>query len=145
MKSWLVVAMCCVACDHRAHVTSCQADLHGVWIAPGNARWMILDQGPDWLEVYPLFPDGDSARPEIVVAAPRVIDLHPDGTGLAGTIAKRYMQRADSCEARVPVQVTSCADDTLEVALPDVHAPLSFAPCVWPPPSPRHVEHWHRE
>ncbi|MDB4953804.1 MAG: hypothetical protein JWO36_1373 [Myxococcales bacterium] len=137
----LLAAVLVAGCTGRPSVTSCAADLQGVWV--GSARWMILDQGPASVEVYPLFVDGGSSRD--VIAAPRVIDLHREGTGLAGTIEKRFMHGADACDAHVPVHVTSCADDRLEVVLAEVSAPLAITPCSWPPPAPPQVEHWHRE
>ena len=146
---WLAVAMLVAAsslvpaCDRRRHVTSCDSDLHGVWVASHDSQWMILDQSPASLEIYPLFADADA--PPDIVAAPRVIDLHRDSTGLAGTLKKRYMQRAESCEAHVAVHVMSCADDTLEVELADVRVPLAITPCTWPAPAPSRVERWRRE
>jgi hypothetical protein len=139
-----LAAMVLVACDHRPHVESCESDLHGVWIAPSETRWMLLDEGPASLEVYPLFADGDSGKLEII-AAPRVIDLHREGTGLEGIVKRRYMHGADACEAHAAVHVTSCKADALEVVLADAPPPLTFAPCTWPPPAPSRAERWRRE
>lgn len=146
---WLAAAMLVIpaallaACEHRSRVTSCQSDLQGVWRTETAARWMILDLGPASLEVYPLFTDGGSSHG--VIAAPRVIDLHREGGGLAGTITKRFIHGADPCEAHASVEVTSCADDTLEVELGDVGQPQTMTPCTWPPTGPSHVEHWRHE
>jgi hypothetical protein len=71
--------------------------------------------------------------------------LRAPGDGLTGTLHRRYMQRADSCDARVPVHVTRCAGDTLELVLADPSPPLGFAPCTWPRPAASRVVRWHRE
>jgi hypothetical protein len=55
------------------------------------------------------------------------------------------MQRAQRCDARVPVHVTRCAGDSLELVLADPAPPLGFAPCAWPGPGPSRVERWRRE
>jgi hypothetical protein len=64
---------------------------------------------------------------------------------MTGTLHRRYMQRADSCDARVPVVVTRCAGDTLELVLADPSPPLAFTPCTWPRPAASRVVRWHRE
>jgi hypothetical protein len=142
----IAAAVLVAACDRRPPVTSCADDLHGVWVAPGDARWMMLDNGPT-LEAYPMFPDATPDRlaaPELVVA-PRVLDLARDSRGtLAGDLKRRYMRRADTCDARVPVHVTACKDDTLELVLADVVAPVTLGPCSWPAPQPSRVERWRR-
>ena len=112
----------CVASDHRsprsrscwrsrraagARIASCDDDLRGVYVADGE-RWMVLDSGAT-LEAYPLFPDGGA--PGELVVAPRVIDLErpadpnrrAGNAGLAGTLGRRYMRRAERCDAQVPV------------------------------------------
>lgn len=105
---------------------------------------MVLDdrQGNGkTLEAYPLFDDARSPG-EI---APRVIDLERSKSGLAGTQHRRYMRGADSCDDRVPVQVTACAGDTLDIVRADSVAPLSYAPCTWPSRAPARRERWLRE
>lgn len=133
-------------CGRRASLDSCDDNLRGVYVAgPGDdaKRWMVLDSS-DTLEAYPLFPDVDGPR-ELEVH-PRRIDLTrvTDPT-LAGTVHRRYMRRADICEAQVPVHVTRCAGDTLELVLTDPAPPLGFAPCSWPGPAPSRLVRWQRE
>jgi hypothetical protein len=55
------------------------------------------------------------------------------------------MQRAARCDAHVPVHVTRCAGDTLELVLADPSPPLGFEPCTWPQPGPSRVERWRRD
>jgi len=138
------------ACDRRAPLASCDDDLRGVYVA-GSERWMILVNG-DKLEAYPLFPDV-GGPPELEIH-PRRIDLtrsHPDPAGsaglatLAGTVHRRYLRRAEICEAQVPVHVTRCAGDTLELLLTDPAPPLGFSPCSWPGPAPSRLVRWERE
>ncbi|HEX3764981.1 MAG TPA: hypothetical protein VHW23_40075 [Kofleriaceae bacterium] len=146
----LVVAT--VACSRRAPLTSCADNLRGVYTtapgtgpgtgADGGERWMILDSGTT-LEAYPLFPDVDGPR-ELEIA-PRRIDLTRAASALAGTVHRRYMRRADLCDAQLPVHVTRCAGDTLELVLADPAPPLGFAPCSWPGPAPSHLVRWQRE
>jgi hypothetical protein len=102
---------------------------------------------------------GANSPPSLEIA-PRVIDLErrsatrPAGSAdaptapagsLAGTISRRYMLRADRCDASAPVHVTRCAGDTLDLVLSDPPPPLGFAPCSWPSPAPPRVVHWRRE
>jgi hypothetical protein len=135
------------ACDRRAPLTSCSDDLRGVY-RDGDQRWMILDSDAT-LEAYPLFPDADG--PAEVVTAPRRIDLaRPAGaanatTTLAGTLHRRYMRGADSCDAQIAVHATRCAGDTVELVLADPSPPLGFAPCAWPRPAPSRLVRWQRE
>jgi hypothetical protein len=134
------------ACHRRAPLASCNDNLRGVYTAgsDGAERWMILDTG-DALEAYPLFPDVDGPR-ELEIG-PRRIDLTraPAPTTLAGTVHRRYMRRAEICEAKVPVHVTRCTGDTLELVLADPAPPLGFAPCTWPGPAPSRLVRWQRE
>ncbi|HEX4421373.1 MAG TPA: hypothetical protein VH165_25835 [Kofleriaceae bacterium] len=164
MTRALALAAALAACSRRPPITSCDDDLRGVYTADpaGAERWMVLDDGAT-LEAYPLFPDtgapgspGSLRRLEI---APRVIDLkrpsatRPAGSAdaptapaaLAGTVSRRYMLRADRCDASAPIHVTRCAGDTLDLVLADPSPPLGFAPCSWPSPAPSHVVHWRRE
>jgi hypothetical protein len=102
---------------------------------------MVLDNGPT-LEAYPLFDDS------VPSGAPRVIDLHRGGgpaTGLGGEIKRRFMQRANACEASAPVHITACEGKALQLVLGDVSPPLTYAPCSWSHPLPTRVEHWTRE
>jgi len=142
----------CAACNRAPLIASCDDDLRGVYAA-GSERWMILDNGAA-LEAYPLFPDG--AVTSELVAAPRVIDLErvpaapgetqPDERGqLRGTLHQRFMQRAERCDAHVPVHVTRCDSETLEIVLSDPSPPIRFAPCEWPRPGASRVVRWRRE
>lgn len=138
------------ACSRRAPLTSCDDDLRGVYTAGPDERWMILDsRDSDTLEAYPLFPDVDG--PPDLEVHPRHIDLTRDSAGsaasatLAGTVHRRYLRRADICEAQVPVHVTRCAGDALELVLTDPAPPLDFAPCSWPTPAPSRLVRWQRE
>ncbi len=140
------------ACSRTAPlIGSCDDDLRGIYVA-GSERWMVLDNGAT-LEAYPVFPDATPVAPSAggdeVVVAPRVIDLQragsTPGAPPAGTLRRRYMLRAQSCEARVPVHVTRCAGDTLELVLADPSPPIGFSPCAWLGPAPSRVVRWRRE
>lgn len=135
------------ACHRRAPLASCEDNLRGVYVA-GSERWMILDDG-DTLEAYPLFPDVDG--PPDLEIHPRRIDLTRSAAAssasatLAGTVHRRYMRRAEICEAQVPVHITRCAGDTLDLVLTDPAPPLGFSPCTWPGPAPSRLVRWQRE
>ena len=138
------VVLALAACGQRAEHASCDDDLRGVYVADGE-RWMVLDNGAT-LEAYPLFPDGGA--PGELVVAPRVIDLErrPGASSApAGTLRRRYMRRAERCDAQVAVHITSCAGDALELVLADPAPPLGFSPCTWPGPAPSRVVRWRRE
>jgi len=135
------------ACSRRAPLASCDDNLRGVYAAgpDGAERWMILDRG-DALEAYPLFPDVDG--PHALEIGPRRIDLAraPAAAGtLAGAVHRRYMRRAELCDAQIPVHVTRCAGDTLDLVLADPAPPLDFAPCRWPGPASSRLVRWQRE
>ena len=137
----LVLAL--AACSRRAPLTSCDDDLRGVY-RNGDERWMILDKDAR-LEAYPLFPDADG--PADMVTAPRKIEF-TRATGastISGTLHRRYMRGAASCDARAGVHVTRCAGDTMDLVLVDPSPPLGFAPCAWPQPAPSRLVHWQRE
>jgi hypothetical protein len=74
-----------------------------------------------------------------------VIELARRPSGLGGTVRRRYMRRADTCEARGDVEISRCAGETLELVVAAPAAPLAFAPCRWPRAAPAHVERWRRE
>ena len=165
----LAVLLASVACNCREPIASCDDDLRGVYAA-GDERWMVLDRGGT-LEAYPLFSDGmppDPAGalaaasapgggpptnagggPADLVVAPRMIELRralpAQGATLAGTLRRRYMRGSARCEARVPVHLTRCAGDTLELVLADPAPPLAFSPCTWSRPGPSRVARWRRE
>lgn len=138
-----------LACDRRAPLASCDDDLRGVYAA-GGERWMILD-GQGTLEAYPLFDDVTPVRaagaPEAELeVAPRVIDLRRTPAGVAGEIRRRYMRGTRACVAKVPVRVTACAGDALELVLADPAPPLAWdTPCLWPRPGSSRRERWIRE
>jgi hypothetical protein len=137
----LAVAVAVAACSHGPQLASCDDDLRGVYVADGE-RWMMLDRGAT-LEAYPMFPDG--GPPGDLVIAPRVIDLERRGGALTGTLRRRYMRRAERCDAQLPVHVTSCAGETVTLVLADPAPPLGFSPCTWPGASPSRVVRWRRE
>jgi hypothetical protein len=138
------------ACHQRVLLASCDDNLRGVYaVGPDGAeRWMILDSG-DSLEAYPLFPDVEGPR-ELEIH-PRRIDLTRGAAAsaasvtLAGTVHRRYMRRAEICEAQVPAHVTRCAGDTLELVLADPAPPLGFSPCTWPRLAPSRLARWQRQ
>ncbi|HEX2689745.1 MAG TPA: hypothetical protein VHN14_24170 [Kofleriaceae bacterium] len=66
-------------------------------------------------------------------------------TTLAGTLRRRYMQRQARCEAHVPVHITRCAGDTLELVLADPSPPLAYVPCTWSRTEPSRLVRWRRE
>jgi hypothetical protein len=134
--SLLVAIAVVAACDRRTAVRTCDDSLQGVWVTPNATRWMLLDHGAT-LEGYPLF---DDSVPE---GAPRVIDL-ARGERLDGEVKRRFMRRAATCDARAPIRVTACKNDTLELVLADPARPLTYPPCSFGPPSPSRAETWRR-
>jgi hypothetical protein len=134
----LVIAAC-----SRGPVTTCDDDLRGVYAVAGSAeRWMVLDDATT-LEAYPLFPDGGGV-PGLEVG-PRMIELARTSGAIAGTVRKRYLERAARCDAKLAVHVTRCAADTLELVLADPAPPTTFTPCTWPRPGSSRIERWRRE
>jgi hypothetical protein len=139
-----LIALVLAGCSRATPIGSCDDDLHGVYAGErSDQRWMVRDHGQT-LEAYPLFPDGAAGAAEV---GPRVLELERGSgpRGIEGTLRRRYMQRAELCEARVPVHVTRCAGETLELVLGDPAPPLAFAPCAWPGPGPSRVVRWRRE
>ncbi len=134
---WLAAAAMLVACDRRPAVTSCDDDLRGTWVNDTGARWSVLDYGAK-LEAFPAFADA------VADGAPRRIDVER-GSKLAGEVRRRFMRRADACEARAPIRIAKCKDNSLQVIVADPQPPLSFAPCTWGQPAASRVEHWRRE
>ena len=136
-RALAVAVLLLVACNRRAAVTSCDDDLHGVWVAPDGARWDMLDHGAT-LEAYPMFDDA------VAEGAPRRIALERHQK-LAGEMMRRYTRGAESCEAHAPLRIAKCKDNELQVVLADPQPPLAFAPCTWGRPADSRLEHWHRE
>jgi hypothetical protein len=138
-----LLAAMCAGCDRRAPLASCADGLHGVYVTPAGARWMVLDHGAT-LEGYPMFDDALAAP--VGDGAPRVIDLRraPHGGELAGEIKRRFAHGPARCEARAPVYVTACRGDVLEVELADPPVPATLAPCTLPPPDASRAERWRR-
>lgn len=139
------VAATLTACDRRPPLASCADDLHGVWLAPGETRWALVDHGSR-LEAFPLF---DDAVPD---GAPRVSELArstaPGASrddGLAGEVTRRFMRDGDACKARAPIRITRCSGRELEVVVADPQPPLGYAPCWWGTAPDAHVERWRRE
>jgi hypothetical protein len=147
----LLAAAASAGCGRRS-LGSCDDDLRGVYTS-GSGRspelWMILDRG-DALEAYAVFPDADGPGSDGVVAAPRELELHRGPAAhIAGMVHRRYMRRAERCDARTEVHVVRCTGDatgdTIELVLADPAPPLEFAPCTWPAPGASRVVRWHRE
>jgi hypothetical protein len=131
------LALAGVGCDRRPAVTSCDDDLHGVWITEAGAQWSLLDFGPT-LQAFPLFDDA------AVGGAPRVIDLER-GQKLAGFVHRRFMQGATECVASAPIRIAKCKQNTLQIVIGEPQAPLSFTPCSWGKPAESRLEHWRRD
>ena len=139
-------------------LASCDDDLRGVYHdaasdpgpdAAGARRWMILDSR-DALEIYPLFPDAAPALAPGLEVAPRVLHLRRAPDKLAGSVHRRYMRGARQCVAKVPVRITACTGDALELVLSDPEPPIEWPaapeqPCGWPRPGSSRVERWIRE
>ena len=134
---WVLAALVVVGCDHRAAVTSCDDDLHGVWVTDSGAKWSLLDHGAD-LEAFPLFDDA------VPSGAPRLIDLERHDK-VAGEVKRRYMQGGTECVAKAPIRVAKCKDNELQVVVGEPQPPLSYAPCAWGKPAESKLEHWRRE
>lgn len=132
MKALVVVALL-VGCDRRPDVTSCNDDLHGVWVTE-NRRWMLLDNGAT-VEAYPLFDAG---------SPPPVIDLRR-GEHFTGELKQRFMQGSAECVGTAPVRIAKCKSNTLNIVIGEVSPPLAYAPCQWPKPNESQLEHWQRE
>jgi len=138
-----VLVLAIAACSRRAPITSCEDDLRGVY-RDGSEPWMVLDHGTT-LEAYPLFPDVPPGGEAGLEVAPRVIDLARGAGPPSGTLHRRYLRGGESCDAHIPVHVTSCAGDLVALVLADPAPPLGFAPCRWPGPGPSRVVRWRRE
>ena len=139
MKAALLALVC--ACS-RSPITSCADDLRGTYTADGK-HWMVIETGRATFEVYPLFDDSLPGGDEI---GPRVIDLARDERGaLAGTVHRRFMRKKVACVSTLPVHVTACTNDALEVITADPPPPLAFEPCSWGRPPDTHVERWQRD
>jgi hypothetical protein len=133
-----IVLLVVVACDRRSAVTSCDDNLHGVWITEAGAKWSLVDRGKT-LEAYPMFAD---AVPE---GAPRVIELQRLRNNVAGQVKRRYVRGGDSCVAHAPIRVTKCEANTLQIVVADPQPPAQFAACQWPLAAPSRVERWRRD
>jgi hypothetical protein len=138
-------------CRGRAPLASCDDDLRGIYSVPDAAgrRWMILDSG-DALEIYPLFPDAAPGPAPGLEVAPRVLHLRRAPDKLAGSVHRRYMRGARQCVAKVPVRITACGGDALELVISDPEPPIEWPaapeqPCGWPRPGSSRVERWIRE
>ncbi len=144
MKRAAIVAAVLCACDRQPAIHSCDDDLRGVWRTETGETWMILDGGTA-LEIYPLFDDAaPQGAPGDVVRAPRVIDLARTPGGLTGQLHRRYMRRADACDAKLPARITECGE-TIDIVLADPAPPLSFTPCTWGRPNESRRERWRRD
>jgi len=173
MKRAIVLAI--AACSRRAELTSCDDDLRGVYVAGDERWMILdngdtLEAYP----LFPDSPGPDphGPIPAGVIVAPRVIDFQrapadpgaagpgsmasspqqseepplPAGrVGLVGTLRRRYMRRAEHCDAHLPVHVMRCAGDTIELVLADPSPPLEYSPCAWSRPEPSRLVRWRRE
>jgi hypothetical protein len=136
----LLHAIACVAaCDRKPPIRSCADDLTGEY-GSGDRHWMVLDRGTS-LEAYPLFPDVPAGEIEI---APRIMELDRVGAQVSGEVRRRYMKGSAACIAKVPVRVTTCSSDGLELVFAETSPPLSFTPCQWPRPESSRLERWQR-
>jgi hypothetical protein len=62
-----------------------------------------------------------------------------------GVLHQRFMRRAERCDAQVPIEVTRCAGETLELVLADPVPPIGFTPCAWGQRGPSRIVRWQRE
>jgi hypothetical protein len=129
----LLVALALLSACQREVVTSCNDDLHGVWVSPAG-RWMFLDNGAT-VEAYPLFDMG---------TPPPVIDLKR-GEHFQGDVKRRFMQGGAECVGTAPIRIAKCKANTLNIVISEVSPPLAFSPCQWPKPNESRLEHWQRE
>jgi hypothetical protein len=121
---WLPALLLLSACSKPPAVASCEDDLSGVWHEQGDAG-----RGYDWrpsrsggYEVFAMFdtarpPDGSAKLDSPIVYAPWVWDLDRLPAGISGTRLQRLTRDGASCEVRTPVEIRSCADDTLTIAV----------------------------
>ena len=136
------VLLIAIAACSRTTITTCADDLHGTWQGR-DARWILIDNGAA-LEGYPLDPDVTEGSDRDLVAAPRALDLTRAVHGLTGNFVRRFERRGGNCEARSPVHIESCHDDTLELVTSELPAPIEVAPCRWPVAALTHLERWRR-
>jgi hypothetical protein len=67
-------------------------------------------------------------------------------TGIAGHLRRRYMRGTQVCVAKVPMRITACAGDALDVVLAEAEPPLAWSPsCTWPRTAGSRRERWIRE
>ncbi|MFN0247447.1 MAG: hypothetical protein ACKV2T_11225 [Kofleriaceae bacterium] len=138
----LLLAILFAGCSSPPPLSTCADSLAGTWRSDGG-EWMLLDRGAS-LEGYPLFDDSRTGDPTIAVA-PRALDLLREGDVVDGRMTRRYTRGGDSCLAKVPFRVLSCAGSTLEVIFADTSPPMQFAPCVESARSnPSRREKWER-
>lgn len=99
--------------------------------------------------------------PADLIVAPRMFDFRSEPAGsssgssasgpparqapVAGTLRRRYMRGAARCDAHVPVHITRCAGDMIELVLAEPSPPIEFSPCTWSRPGPSHLVRWRRE
>ena len=137
MRRALVVVAVLLGCDRRPAITSCNDDLHGVWVADTGARWAMIDYGKT-VEAFPLFDDA------VPAGAPRVIDL-ARSEKFAGDVKRRYSRAGQHCEARARIHVTNCEGSELQLVIADPQPPIEFAPCSWGAAADSRVERWRRD
>lgn len=134
-------ALLLLAACGRPAITSCEQDIGGIYLHEG-ARWILVDRGAT-LEAFPLFPDVPAVADTEV--APRVIDLDRTTAGVAGHVKRRYMRGAKACTGKVPVRVTECRTESIDIVLGDPVPPLEVEPCTFPRHDRTRRERWLRE
>lgn len=143
----LAVAMS-LGCGGRPSLTSCEQDLGGEYRVAGTTeRWLVVDRDTT-LEVFPMFADVPAV--EGYEVAPRAIDLERLAAArasgdVAGHARRRYQRGRHACVAKVPVRITRCAEDTLDVLVADTTPPLAVEPCAFGRPEPSRRERWTRD
>jgi hypothetical protein len=134
------------ACDRAPSLASCADPLSGLYVDPAGRPWSLLDHGSHGLELYPAFADTEPppSTPPDVELAPRTITLTRSGTdaSLTGVVRRRFMHGARTCDSVVIVRGGACRGTTLELAIPDPPAPLSFTPCTFPDIAPATPAPW---
>jgi hypothetical protein len=130
----LVLLVGVAACG-RAHVDDCSDDLAGVWHQRGDRGrgYDFRDSRSGGYEVFAMFdtavpPDGTAKLASPIVYAPWVWDLDHRPSGLGGTRLQRLTRDGRSCEARTPIEIRTCAGDTLTIAV-KLPTAMDFATC----------------
>jgi hypothetical protein len=130
-------------CRTPPALRNCGDDLSGQWLLPGEAgRWALHDSAAR-IDGFPLRPD-QQVSPDGVIGAPRWLELVRDHDVIAGRIHRRYMRRAQRCEATGTLRILACHDQVMEVERSALPAPSNLQPCVWSPNQSITQELWQR-